>query len=167
MSKFATAFSVGQAAAASAQNARKEIAMVIDQLRKDVLEQSDGNIEMTVGESVSDLTVLNLVDITKLGYGERSSILNLLKQQWLIARNPQATDIQWIRLAKMDFGTAGYPVSLIYDKVNTRCHDRDALEVALEDFLKSAWCGERVRPLLEREIKANFDYDNVNDLGKS
>lgn len=156
MSKFATAFSVGQAAAASAENARKEISEVIDQLRKDVLEQSDGNIEMAVGESLTDVTLINLVDITKLGYQERNSLLGLLKQQWLVARNPLATDSQWIRLAKMDFGTAGYPVSLIYDKVNTRCHDSGALELALEDLLKSAWCGERMRPLLNREVKVRY-----------
>ena len=167
MSRFATAFSAGQAAADSAQNARKEIAAVIDQLRTDVLEQSDGKIQMAVGESISEVNPLNLVDITKLGYQESNSIFTFVKLHWLIARNPLAADTQWIRLAKMDFGTAGYPVSLIYDKVNTRCHDRDALEVALEDFLKSAWCGERVRPLLHRELKIELDYNNMDDLGES
>ncbi len=167
MSRFATAFSAGQAAADSAQNARKEIAAVIDQLGTDVLEQSDGKIQMAVGESMSEVTPLTLTAITKLGYQEPNSILIFAKLHWLIARNPLAADDRWIRLAKIDFGTAGYPVSLIYDKVNTRCHDRDALEVALENFLESAWCGERVRPLLHRELKIELDYDNMDNSGES
>lgn len=167
MSRFATAFSEGQVAADFAQNARDEIAAVINQLSTDVLTQSQGKIQMAVGESIVETSQLVLVDVAKLGYQESDSIFGLAKQQWLIARNPIVPDSQWFRLVRVNFGAGGYPVDIIYDKVNTRCHDRDALEVALEDLLKSAWCGERLRSLLHREPKSELGYDNMSDVDES
>ncbi|WP_250509149.1 hypothetical protein [Caballeronia sp. GACF4] len=153
MTDFADAFKRGQDAAAQAAAARAEINDVFKEINEQLSAATEGKLEIERQnfEKPKKKTVANLLGGIGMDFLERLEPAET--EPWIAARNPRATNDNWVRLAKWYRPQEGYPCRLTYDKTDANCHDRTALAEALAEMLANASIGEQIRRLLNNPLK--------------
>ncbi|MGF6368359.1 hypothetical protein OKW40_001109 [Paraburkholderia sp. RAU6.4a] len=155
MTDFAAAFKAGQAAAKSAEIAKKQIADVIGAVAAGLQTATDG--KLTIFEAESNSFAGSLWATAQLanrlsGKTDPAPV----KERSIWAKNLLAVDKSSIRIAGWTVPHEGFPCVLAYAGQEVRCHDRGALEAAFADLLKDAWVGDQLGGLLAREVPQQF-----------
>lgn len=163
MSDFAEAFKQGQEAATRAARARTEIKEVLREFSRDVEGITDGLLSIKVSEFNSLLGSLAFFPIALTDPSTPPPGV----EQWIVASNVTMPNSDK-RLAKWQQSHSGYPCTLTVTGKNIRCHDREALESALQEFLMNPWVGEQLQMLLALKpdpgvAAPNSDQTSVDD----
>lgn len=151
MTDFAAAFKQGQVAAQLAIKAKTEIDEAFSAFSRGLSDATNGKLTAFRAEYSSLPGLINSA-IASMAETSRPQP----KESWICVRNLLAENTKDKKLARWERPHEGFPCTIIYDKQQVRCHDRDGLESALADFLSNAWVGEQLRELLERPLKPNL-----------
>jgi hypothetical protein len=163
MTDFAAAFKAGQAAAKSADVAKKQIADVIRAVAAGLQAATDGKLSIFEAEANS----LALSVWATVQFGNRLSGKTdpaPVKDRWIFAKNLLAVDKGSIRIARWTVPHEGFPCVLAYAGQEVRCHDRAGLEAAFADLLKDAWVGDQLGGLLAREAQQPLSEGDLEPL---
>jgi len=152
MTDFAAAFKQGQVAAKQAVLAKEEIDGVLQSLSHDLLGATEGKLRIAIFEynTVASGLITMAMAISSMPSDASKGIA---KEKWICAVNGKAINDQETKIARWERPHEGYPCSITFEKREIRCHDREALELALAGLLQSAWVGEQLRELLERPVR--------------
>ena len=148
---FLGAFEEGIEASRRAEAARTEIEQIIDSLSRQLNEATSGRLKIDVIESQDILASFAKWNSVFAGHGLQNS--KPQKSEWIGAKNLQAENDSYVKLAKWDRPHAGYPCTLTFNGRDLRCHDRDSLEESLAELLRDSLVGEALRQLLQRTPK--------------
>jgi hypothetical protein len=154
MTDFAEAFNRGQEAALIAAKARAQVDEVFENAKMQLLKVTDGQLELGRARFAKPKKRTNAAEF--LASGALGSLFDNSPAEmelWIAARNPKAVDAAWIKLAKWDRPTDGFPCLLSYDNKEVRCHDQESLADAIAELLASSWGGEKLHELLNRPAK--------------
>jgi hypothetical protein len=155
MTDFIKAFEQGQRAAEQAIESKAEISEVIRSLAQELMQATDGKLEIGIADSSSLMSAFALWGSFTTGVKSKPPIPGgIVKPQAIYARNLKAINTDLVTLAKWERPHQGYPCVIGFNGREIGCHDREALERALAEMLQNAWVGEQLRDLLERPLKA-------------
>jgi hypothetical protein len=153
MTDFIKAFEQGQRAAEQAIESKAEINEVIRSLAQELMQATDGKLEIGIADSSS--LSFDVWGSFTTGVKSKPPIPGgIVKPQAIYARNLKAINTDLVTLAKWERPHQGYPCVIAFNGREIGCHDREALERALAEMLQNAWVGEQLRALLERPLKS-------------
>jgi hypothetical protein len=145
MTDFASAFQRGQRAAEDAARARAEVASVLESLRQQVSEATNGVIEITVGRDT-------LSALTEIARAFSNSDQAEFATKAILARNLAASNQPGATLGRFNMPVEGFPCVVTFGRQEERCHDGEALEKAFEEMLQDAAVGRALHRLLAEPI---------------
>lgn len=143
MANFREAYETGLSAYDASAQAQREIADLLEELGSQIADASDGTISVKL-ESGRD--VIQAVASLAAGLLSASSVNLPVNETRLIAVSESGTET----LCQFEIAQHGYPVRLRYGKERVSCHDRESLEVGLQELLKQPATGGKLRKLLQR-----------------
>lgn len=146
MSKFTEAFSLGQAKATEAQSARNEIGNVLDQAKEEIFRASGEKIVIGVAKFSPLLSKPMVVNVRTIGVDKKASLSSTIEEYWIIAMHLEHPEI--VKLSKWSQEDGGFPCSMLVDRIQLRCMNREALEEALVRLFASTNCAEQFRILM-------------------
>ncbi len=143
MANFREAYEAGLRAFDAVSHARGEVQELLREFAEQVHQASGGLISIGIGKNPVQALKQLLTDIAIVGAPPDS--LKWTETSIYAARTDNG---QQRELCHLTLGKLGYPVRLAYGKERVSCHDREALELALEELLKSPDTGGKYHSLL-------------------
>src|SRR5258706_1263601 len=143
MADFKAALKEGFAAAKKAELARKEIADVLEKLKMELFEASDGRLLVQLGEFQEPIRLTPMQQILRSpGLLSGLGVPDFRTYRALAATNPKIPNKPPVReLAKWKQERDGYPCTLTWNSEERQCQDRVALEECLPELLKDPAVG--------------------------
>jgi len=145
MSAFGDAFRKGQKQADAVKLARSEIASILERMKLDVLDASEGTVEIQLMNMSVDpgwkLLSLDLASLIPLPH--------------LAATNPKVPTASAVKLARWVQSDDGYPCTIKFAGGEHACYDGDSLRVVLAELLASGAAGELLQRLASAKPPAS------------
>ncbi|MCF5747103.1 hypothetical protein [Pseudomonas tremae] len=156
MADFKLALKKGLDAAEKAEANRKEIESVIEELNKQLQEDTDGKLEIIQDLDYADTSAAVRAAIFIGGLsgavGMGNNAAHLQKVNYLSCRNPRSENKNKLRLSEFKVGRAGYPCELKVGDEEMFCEDKQALEQALSYLLSDPVAADKMYKVMQYKV---------------
>ena len=140
MTDFKIAFREGLTAAEKAEQAKKEINKVFEELNKQIKEISNNKIQIEIRNFQEKL---DLTEILK------HPIPEIRGYPAIVAFNPKIKSSPVKQLARWAQDNRGFPCKITWNGNTKYCEDKEALEQAISELLKDPVIGEALDSLMK------------------
>lgn len=146
MLSYASSLKKGLDAARVAQGNKEEIHSVLEELKRQVLTETEGKIKIEIHEFYKNTTVRG--DMTRF---MREAIEGISRETYkaIAASNPLAIEHEPKELARWTLDKAGYPCIIAFGDVKYICEDKEALRNNLSLLLENPSTGEKLYQLMK------------------
>lgn len=147
---FKMAFREGLTAAEKAEQAKKEINKVFEELNKQIKEISDNKIQIEI------MNFQEKLDLNKL---LKHPIPEIREYPAIAAFNPKIKSSPVKQLARWAQDNRGFPCKITWNGNTKYCEDKEALEQAISELLKDPVIGEsneNLRTIIRKRHGKNY-----------
>jgi hypothetical protein len=144
MVDFIGSFQKGLDAAQKAEKNKQEIYSVLRVLNEQLMQVSDGKLEISI--YTKSLPLLGLLSVVANEHKGAYS--------YLAAINPLAEKRDHVELAKWKLDSNGYPLLITTSDYDIYCEDKEAVEKALQDLISNPVVGEKLYSVMKQKPKS-------------
>jgi hypothetical protein len=156
MVDFKESFVQGMQAARTADENKKEIQTVFDELNRQLCKQTEGKLCIERKDFFMKGVLQNVVD----AFNSKP----IKKYSAIAAYNPKIPDSDCLELARWKADRNGYPCQIDLDGEQMYCEDKIALESTLNELLRDPVIGNKLHKVMSTEVSAKTDNeDEVSD----
>lgn len=153
MKSFKDSFDLGLKAAANAAAVKSEIHSVFRELNSQILEASDGKIQIKQEpRSSQGLNALIGIGLFSGGKQEKIEITT-----YIVATNPLANKSNKVDIGEISIHKNGYPCEITFGGDKFICEDKSALEMTLSMMLADPDIGKEFTKLMRLPVTKNPD----------
>ncbi len=149
MLDYVSSLEKGVSAAIAAEDNKKEIRSVFDEFREQVLDGTEGKIEIAIWDLSANTPLQNVV----AAIANQPSLRG--KYKAIAASNPLAEEHEPKELARWTQDRTGYPCKISFADTEYICEDKESLEHNLSLLLEDPLTGEKLHQLMNLPIERN------------